>query len=213
MNWEEYWEAKRDKKRKIYDTIASFYRNRIIKRSLNHFIKKYSGPNTKLLHAGCGSGEVDKDIIESYNITACDISLTALKINMVDRKKIRADIFNLPFKDNTFDVLYNLGVIEHFNKDEIIRLFSEFKRVIKNSGFIIIFVPPEFGLSVVFFKILLFFWKIILKKNPDFYPEEPSRLKSKKEAIDFLNKTDLKLVEYYFGIKDLFTYSVLVARK
>lgn len=211
MNWEEYWKFKKEKKRPLYDFIASIYRFYIIKGSLNSFIKKYAKPYALLLHTGCGSGEVDKDLVKKYRIIACDISQTALEINIVDKDKVRADIFNLPFKDNTFDILYNLGVLEHFDKEEIFRMLTEFKRVIKKSGYIIIFIPPEYGLSVIFLKALKFFIKKIFKINPVFHPDEPSRLKSKKEAIDFLTANDLKLKEYYFGIKDLFTYSVIVA--
>ena len=43
----------------IYDFIASFYRKYIIKRPLNFFIKKYFKPQSEILHAGCGSGQVD----------------------------------------------------------------------------------------------------------------------------------------------------------
>lgn len=211
MDWEEYWKFKKEKKRPLYDLIASFYRCYIINRSLEYFIKKYAQPNALLLHTGCGSGEVDKDLVKKYRLIACDISQNALKINNVDKNKVRADIFNLPFKDKTFDILYNLGVLEHFYKEEILKMLPEFKRVTKKNGYIIIFIPPEFGLSVIFFKALKFIIKKVFKKTPVFHPEEPSRLKSKKEAIDFLTASDLKLKEYYFGIKDLFTYSVIVA--
>lgn len=210
MDWEEYWRKKRS--RAIYDLIASFYRNFIIKGSLNFFIKKYGKRDDLLLHAGCGSGEVDRDIVDQYKIIAVDISREALRINKRDRIKIRGDIFSLPFRDETFNLIYNLGVMEHFKKEDIIKILCEFKRVLKKEGYIIIFWPPEYGVSVIFFKMLKGMLRFILRKEITFHPDEPSRLKSKIEAVEFLRASGLKLKEYYFGIKDFFTYSVIVAQ-
>lgn len=213
MDWEEYWQAKKVGKRPFYDIIASLYRFFIIRRSLNYFIKKYAKKENYLLHAGSGSGEVDKDLIYNYKIFAIDSSAEAMNINRVDNYKVRGDIFFLPFRDNTFDIVYNLGVLEHFSRGEIIKLLCEFKRVLKKKGYLIVFIPPEFGLTVVFFKLLKKFLKIFMRREVEFHPKEPSRLKSKKEALEFLDESGLKLKEYYFGIRDLFTYSVIIAEK
>ena len=39
IEWDKYWG--KEKKRKIYDVIASFYREKIIRKTLNYFIKTY----------------------------------------------------------------------------------------------------------------------------------------------------------------------------
>ena len=123
-SWDEYWGDKKDNTgNHIYDFIAIFYRRYIIKRNLNRFAKKYLRTGSKVLHAGCGSGEVDTDILKKNDITSLDISLSALKLNGAindnGNSLIQGDIFNIPFLDHSFDCVYNLGVMEHFNEDDI----------------------------------------------------------------------------------------------
>jgi len=50
-----------------------------------------------------------------------------------------ADIRNLPFEDNFFDGVYNLGVMEHYSEKEIEEILAEMKRVLKDEGKMIIF--------------------------------------------------------------------------
>ena len=71
-------------------------------------------------------------------ITAVDSSLDALKTyarTVPAAKSVRhASIKNLPFDANSFDGIYNLGVMEHFHKDEIMVIAREFQRVLKPGG-------------------------------------------------------------------------------
>jgi ubiquinone/menaquinone biosynthesis C-methylase UbiE len=216
--WDTYWLTKKEAGSSIYDRIAVFYRKYIIKRSLNHFVKKYFDRDSEILHAGCGSGQVDTDISNRVNISALDISIPALsiykKIHKDSSKVIHGSIFKIPVKDETFDGIYNLGVMEHFTEKEIQEILQEFNRVLKPNGRMIIFWPPEFGSSVIFLKIMSFIVKKILsKKNVKFHPDEFTRLKSKQHVKEIFGKTNFKIIKYYFGIKDLFTYSAIILEK
>jgi len=63
----------------------------------------------------------------------------------------RADAERLPFKDNSFDVVYSWGVIHHSEKPELI--VEEIRRVLKKGG---IFIGMMYGRhSVVAFKYWL----------------------------------------------------------
>lgn len=53
--------------------------------------------------------------------------------------KVKMDIHDIPFKDNTFDVVLCNHVLEHVNND--IRAMSEIRRVLKPGGFSIMQVP------------------------------------------------------------------------
>jgi ubiquinone/menaquinone biosynthesis C-methylase UbiE len=214
--WEKYWS--KDKKRKIYDFIASFYRKMIIKRTLNYFTLKYLHKGSKVLHAGCGSGEVDTDANKHFEITAFDLSHNALEIyrqvNGENSRTIQGSILAMPFGNGEFDGIYNLGVLEHFEEKEVIKILKEFHRVLNDKGRIILFIPPEYGLSVIFFKILKFIFRFVFfNKNIKFHPDEICRIRSKKHALFLLNSSGFKMVEYYFGIKDFFTYAIIVAEK
>lgn len=218
-DWEVYWdEQKESKGGSLYDLIASFYRVFIIRRILNFFVKKHFKPGSRILHAGCGSGQVDADIREIVKITGLDISPKALKINeKVNEGKcdlILGDIFAMPFQDKTMDGIYNLGVMEHFTESDIDRILQEFRRVLNDNGRIVLFWPPEFGLSVTFLKGVKFFLSTVLrKKNVKIHPDEITRIQSKKHAMRMLNKGGFEVIDYYFGPKDLFTYAVVVAQK
>lgn len=94
------------------------------------------------------------------------------------------------------------------------RSLREFYRILKPKGRIIVFWPPEFGLSVIFFKILSFIFKnIFRKKNIKFHPTEITRLRSRQHAADIFHRSRFHILQYYFGIKDLFTYAVIVVEK
>jgi SAM-dependent methyltransferase len=216
-DWDEYWTKKQTISQTVYRLIASFYRQYIIKRSLNHFIEKEFKTGAKLLHAGSGSGQVDEDIIKKYEITALDISSEALKLykfyNGVKAKLMLASIFDIKAKPATFEGIYNLGVMEHFTRQEDIKILKEFKRVLKPNGKIILFWPPRFGPTVIFLNSTHFILNNIFKRNIRLHPDEISLIKSKKHVENVLKEAGFKLDKLYFGPRDLFTYRVVVAKK
>ena len=78
---------------------------------------------------------------------------------------IHDSIFSVPVPDSSFDGIYNLGVMEHFTEDEIMGILKEFHRVLKSNGKIILFWPPEYGLSVQFLKFAHFILNKIFRKK------------------------------------------------
>lgn len=216
QGWNKYWASRETVGfwAKVYGLVAEFYRKFIIRPNLNRFVKKYFDREEKLLHAGCGSGQVDREIRRYVHITGMDISPNALGIFLKENGEFcdafEGSIFDIPVK-NTYDGIYNLGVMEHFTLEEIDKIFSQYRKALKENGRVLLFWPPEFGLSVIFFKILKKILSPFLGPNLSFHPVEISRLKSKAQASQILEKNGFRLIEYYFGIRDLFTYSVIVA--
>jgi len=130
------------------------------------------------------------------------------------QETVLADISKLPKNIKKFDGIYNLGVMEHFTEDEIDRILNQFYLSLKPKGKIILFWPPEFGLSVYFFKLLVFISKNVLRiKNVKFHPDEVSRIPSRDWVYKVIERNHFKIIDYSFGIRDLFTYCVVVARK
>lgn len=218
-SWDHYWEGDGIKsKRFFYNIVASSYRRFLIRPYLNRFMKKYFKAGAKVLHAGCGGGEVDVDLQTYLDITAMDFSENALKkyrvMHAKECKILSGDIRSLKFKSSSFDGVYNLGVLEHFRKDEIEKILNGFRRVLKKKGTLVIFWPPEFGVSVSFFKILVFICRNILGiKNIEFHPPEVSRLQSKDQAKKIFNHSGFRVIDTVYGLRDLFTYVVIVAKK
>ncbi len=217
QKWLSYWESKKDTGGFIYGLIAAFYRKFIIKRALNYFVKKYFTKGDEVLHAGCGNGQVDTDIRDYISITGLDISPKAVelykKTNRDHCKLLRASIFNIPLSNSSVDGIYNLGVMEHFTEPEIKKILLEFERILRPGGRMIIFWPPEFGSSVLFLKALKFLFKSILKKDIKLHPDEPTLVKSEKHIKSMINSPKLSIIDYYFGMKYFFTYTVIVAEK
>jgi SAM-dependent methyltransferase len=217
QEWDKYWTKKKTKSQMVYRFIASLYRDLIIKQALNFFIGSEFKNGAKLLHAGSGAGQVDKDIVAKYNITALDISAEALKLyrlcNGNKAKLMKASIFVIPAKNSTFDGVYNLGVMEHFTKEEDKKILQEFRRVLKPNGKIVLFWPPKYGPTVLFLNSTHFILNNILRMNIRLHPEEISLVESKKQVEDILQKCGFKLLKFYFGPKDLFTHCIVIAKK
>jgi ubiquinone/menaquinone biosynthesis C-methylase UbiE len=101
--------------------------------------------------------------------------------------------------------------MEHFSGTEISLILREFKRVLKPGGRLVLFWPPEFGLSVTFLKVVHFILNVILKKNILLHPPEITRVRSRGQIERFMQQGGFKLTQFQFGISDLFTYVVVVA--
>lgn len=113
-------------------------RRDVIKTLLNCFIKNRK--NLKILDAGCGAGSTIK-ILERYGkVTGIDINENMVKFcrkNKID--VINANVTRLPFKDDSFDLVVILEVLEHLKEEK--KALAEIYRVLKFDGLILISVP------------------------------------------------------------------------
>lgn len=148
-----------------------------------------------ILEAGCGTGQTLSPLSERHETCGLDISRAALKLAQDNCKyPVLASIFNLPFYDNTFDLVYNSGVIEHFKDPENIDAIKEMARVTKPSGRVIIIVPNTLCLWYKAGKFVA-----VMLKNFEFGYEEdysPRRIK------DATGRGGL-IIERMFGIQAL----------
>lgn len=100
-----------------------------------------------ILEAGCGMSVLMNNFTEKANAVGIDISSIALKKARKIFKSpilIQGDINQLPFRDESFDLVYNIGVIEHFLNPNL--PLREMRRVTKLSGTIIVAVPNKYNL-------------------------------------------------------------------
>lgn len=216
--WDAYWLAKDKPASLVYDLIAVFYRKFIIRRIVNHFIPKYFPLGGEILHAGCGSGQVDTDIAKKMSVCALDISPQALAIYRKSQPQvtrlIHASIFDIPVPDDTYDGIYNLGVMEHFTERQIEQILKEFHRVLKPGGRITLFWPPAYGLTVRFLAVVHWILRRTgSNKNLKLHPDEITHVRSKQQIQRYLDSAGFSFVKFYFGMRDLFTYTVIVGEK
>ncbi len=69
-------------------------------------------------------------------------------------KLVLADALDCPFKDNTFDIIFHQGLLEHFATPRV--LLQENYRILKNDGLLLVDVPQTLHLYTIFKKILYF---------------------------------------------------------
>jgi SAM-dependent methyltransferase len=221
-DWDRYWSrAGGSQRRGLYEVIAEFYRNQIISRSAAAILSRHF-PNRNMahyLHAGCGSGGSDGRLrLERPQVHYLDISPVALELSRgrsspLNRTFICGDIFSLPFGAETIDGIFNFGVMEHFAEREIDRILSEFSRVLKRGGRLILFWPPASGLSVMALTSFLAVVNTFRSRPVELYPDEISRITSFRWVRQVMGRNGFRVLRLEFGPRDLFTYVAVVAQR
>lgn len=114
-------------------------RRRILCDTLESILKNIKNPT--ILDVGCGTGGTSNAFLKFGDLTGTDFSLSALKL--ASKKGLenifRSTLTDIPLKNNSFDAITALDVIEHVKDDSAVLL--EMKRLIKQNGHIIITVP------------------------------------------------------------------------
>ena len=100
-------------------------------------IKRCCGDNTtRILDAGCGIGRITTELVaEGYNVVGVDASARMIKIAKQRRSNVDfrvADLKELPFSDNEFDLVFEVSVLLHVSNSIIEIVANEFKRVSKD---------------------------------------------------------------------------------
>lgn len=124
--------------------------------TFSKIIKKYRLTNlkNKILEVGCGRGSLSAYFSDAgYECTLNDSSKTAIQIAKKNFNKFNlaanfnvGDCRKLSFKNNSFDIVFSIGLLEHFrNPKDVI---NEQLRVLKPGGIIISYIVPKFKSKV-----------------------------------------------------------------
>ena len=82
--------------------------------------------------------------VQAYGLEYEQASVTHFKKRYPKRASwvFQGDASNVPYKDNTFDAVFSIGLIEHFVDEKFqIKMVREHTRLIKNDGVCLISVP------------------------------------------------------------------------
>ena len=216
-DWDQYW-IDSAKNRGLFEVIAKFYRRFIISPAVRYYFHKYfaDAQGHVYLHAGCGSAESDNRIsftqatFVMMDISTAGLAVARRKSKLQNIHFVCGDIFNPPFKTGCIDGLWNLGVMEHFHEPEIGSIFTAFSRMLKPQARCLIFWPPKYGLSVIVLTSFLCLANRFRKQPLVLYPDEVSRFSSKRWARQLAAQSGLNVDKAHFGIRDAFTYVVLI---
>ena len=216
QHWESYWRQSRELSKRTYATIASFYRKVFIRPRLHRTLSRHFPHGSRLLHAGCGGGQVDQGLHSRMRITALDISVDALQLYQAhnpDARSLRhGDILALPYAADGFDGYYSLGVVEHFTEQEIQKIFAEAARVLRPGGKMVLFWPHVRATSVL---VLGLAHRLLVRagSRTQLHPAEISLLASRDMAARYLERAGFRLIAYDFGATDLWIQAVVVAER
>lgn len=146
--WDNIWTNRRKVPSLIIYLKNSSY-NRLI---TNEFKRKINNLNgKKIIEVGCGTGTTSAYLSKlGVKVLLLDVSLNAVMLgkDIFRNKNINASFFNgsmfeLPLKNKQFDIVWNAGVLEHFDKEDQKNALLEMKRICKADGIIITFNPSD----------------------------------------------------------------------
>jgi phosphatidylethanolamine/phosphatidyl-N-methylethanolamine N-methyltransferase len=109
--------------------------------------RKLSNKNLKILEVGAGNGQHLDFVKQNYG----SYEMTDLRPEMlpndvekatVNKKSISAE--NLPYPDQSFDRLIASCLVAHLNEPQV--ALEEWKRVLRQNGYMTIYVPCEPGI-------------------------------------------------------------------
>lgn len=134
--WDKFWAKQSTKEVKSYGL-----RIKLIERNINP-------DGLKTLEVGSGSGADSVQLAaRSTSVTCLDNSEKAISLSkklFKEQKQqgnfIIGDAFNLCFKDNSFDIVFNAGLIEHFKDPS--QIIQEMKRVSRK--YVMVWVPQKY---------------------------------------------------------------------
>lgn len=154
---------------------------------LKEIIDYYSDTHKNIIEVGCFTGVTSFILDNKFNKTLLDLDKNAIELAKRLSEAIGqnahfviADMFSIPIEDKTFDIVFNAGVIEHFNRRDRIKLVREYSRILKDNGILIIAFPNHYSmpyrLAYIIHNYLLFkrFWP---------WPKEYKLYDLKKEAL------------------------------
>jgi ubiquinone/menaquinone biosynthesis C-methylase UbiE len=156
-------------------------------KKLFNVVKRYL--KGKCLDAGSGSGFITSELNKVTPTTGMEISDAALKKARKEHaniKFVKGSVANIPFKNNEFGCIFASELIEHVLDTE--SMFSEFNRVMKKRGYLIITTPELTWLKRVF--IAIFYWDYYYPLNPHI------RFYSKNTLKEVLDSFGFKVIHY-----------------
>jgi 2-polyprenyl-3-methyl-5-hydroxy-6-metoxy-1,4-benzoquinol methylase len=126
----------------------AYYRNKYVSNNI---------PNKQIniLDIGFGQGYLEKMLNKRKNrLCLYGIDISDKSVNSISKKYFNWNFFigeisNLHFKDNYFEYVVALEVLEHISPSKLFLSLSEIKRVLKKNGIIIISVPLNEGLEIM----------------------------------------------------------------
>lgn len=159
-------------------------------------------PGMKLLHAGCGWDKHHISLPYKEHCQVVGIDLDPRVQSMFHSEFCLGSLYEMPFGDETFDLIFSEYVFEHLDQPEA--AFKEMERVLKPGGRILILTPNLFsykGFGACFTPqaFHLFMGRIRYGKGheADMYPTR-YKCNTSAQFKGFLRSSNLKIVSLHY---------------
>lgn len=143
-----------EQQKKVWDTLwsseVSYSWDSLSQIIYDEIVRVAGAPGgLQLVETGSGTGKISLRLAEEgarvtlvdYSEKALENSRAAFRQSRQEGTFVLSDIRSLMLSDNTFDLTWNAGVLEHFDYDEKVTILQECSRVTKPGGSILIFTP------------------------------------------------------------------------
>ena len=169
---------------------------------INILKKQKIQKNVQILDLGCGGGLLTVEIAKKgfKNIKGVDLSPNSIKEAIKNSKKLLLDVefkvgnaYEIPFKENSFDIVIVADVLEHLN--DLKSAMKEINRILKKGGLIFFETIDRNFFSNLIVKFLGEIFGVIPKGTHDY------KLFIKPKELENLFKMfNFQFIEY-FGYK------------
>ena len=142
QEWDSHWSAQSNtiSQRDVYYILDE------IKLS---YLKSFLPPTGKSLEVGCGSARLSLFLAQQgYQTYGIDYSSLGLKVAQTNYQLggvrgefVEGNAFQLPFKDESFDVVLSTGLLEHF--EDPLPIVREMTRVLRPNGVFYSDIVPQ----------------------------------------------------------------------
>ena len=151
MTQEEIW-INHIKNSTVEDVIREYNTPAMFQKELITLINNESNDNKKIIEIGCELGVTSLLLADKFDKTLLDLNPLAIELTKKAHMKLEkkaqfivANMFKMPIKDKEFDIVFNAGVIEHFNQAERMSAFKEYSRIMKDNGIMYIAFPNHYS--------------------------------------------------------------------
>lgn len=161
------------------DIIIKSYEEKATDAMLKRIISEHSPK--KILEVGCSNGRWLTHILKiadyKVNVYGVDIHSCGFKTKKIKFKI--GDAKNLPYKNKEFDMVFSLGLLEHFSREDREKIMSEQIRVLKRQGILYNQIPNVSKISIEMYRIKLIYEYML--KSEYHYVFNPSEIKEYME--------------------------------
>lgn len=215
-DWDEHWHSL-EAGRFLFSLAAKTVRRFIFQPAVAWYGARYFAERGTFVEMGCGSAYSSARLAKrKRTLVGLDFSEMALRAARNEGRMdalVKANIFALPYRCDSIDGIWKLGVMEHFTKPEIHRCLQEFRRVLKPGGVVVLFWPTRRNTSRWILgpvERVISGWR---GSKFTFFPGEISRLKSKKQARRLMENEGFRIKALDFNWRTAFIHMVIVAEK